>query len=79
MCRGTTYGYAYSNRLDRASLLEAAAAASAALAGETPGQVVDLTERTGPGTNNAERPAADVDAADQGRHGSGKSTRWRVA
>ena len=63
VCRGTTYGYAYSNRLDRASLLEAAAAASAALAGETPGQVVDLTERTGPGTNNAERPAADVDAA----------------
>jgi predicted Zn-dependent protease len=26
--RGTTYGYAYSNRLDRDSLLEAAAAAS---------------------------------------------------
>ena len=63
VCRGTTYGYAYSNRLDRDSLLEAAAAASAALAGGEPGAVVDLTERTGPGTNRAERAAAQVDAA----------------
>jgi len=63
VCRGTTYGYAYSNRLDRDSLLEAAAAASAALAGEAPGAVVDLTERTGPGTNRAGRAAAEVDAA----------------
>jgi TldD protein len=60
---GTTYGYAYSNRLDRDSLLEAAAAASAALAGNAPGSVVDLTERTGPGTNRAQRAAAYVDAA----------------
>jgi TldD protein len=63
VCRGTTYGYAYSNRLDRGSLLEAAAAASAALAGNAPGSVVDLTERVGRGTNHAERPAAEVDAA----------------
>ncbi len=63
VCQGTTYGYAYSNRLDRGSLLEAAAAASAALAGDAAGPVVDLTERTGAGTNRAERPAADVDAA----------------
>jgi TldD protein len=61
--RGTTYGYAFSNRLDADSLLEAASAASAALAGEAPGAVVDLTERLGPGTNRAERAAADVDAA----------------
>src|SRR5881296_909706 len=42
---GTTYGYAYSNRLDRDAVLEAAAAASAALRGEAPGPVVDLTDR----------------------------------
>jgi TldD protein len=61
--QGTTYGYAYANRLDRDSLLEAAAAASAALAGDAPGAVVDLTDRTGPGTNRAERAASEVDAA----------------
>jgi TldD protein len=61
--RGTTYGYAYSNRLDHDSLLEAAAAASAALAGDAPGSVVDLTERNGKGINRADRPAAEVDAA----------------
>src|SRR4029453_4383549 len=47
--QGTPYGYAFWNRLDRDSLLEAAAAASAALAGDAPGAVVDLTERTGRG------------------------------
>src|SRR5829696_3164868 len=60
---GTTYGYAFSNRLDRDSLLQAAEAASAALTGDTPGPVVDLTTRAGTGTNRAERPAADVPAA----------------
>ena len=60
---GTTYGYAYSNRLDRDSLLQAAEAASAALAGDAPGSVVDLTTREGHGTNRAERPASDVPAA----------------
>jgi len=60
---GTTYGYAYSNRLDRDSLLEAAEAASAALRGDAPGNVVDLTDREGMGRNRAERPAADVPAA----------------
>src|SRR5262245_444359 len=59
--RGTTYGYAFSNRLDRDSLLEAAAAASAAFSGDAPGPVVDLTERVGPGTNRAERAAAGVE------------------
>jgi TldD protein len=60
---GTTYGYAYSNRLDRDSLLQAAEAASAALTGDAPGAVVDLTSRDGRGTNRSERPAADVPAA----------------
>jgi TldD protein len=60
---GSTYGYAYSNRLDRDSLLEAAEAASAALRGDAPGSVVDLTKREGQGRNRAERPASDVDAA----------------
>ena len=55
--QGTTYGYAYSNRLDRDALLEAAAAASAALRGDAAGRVVDLTDRPGAGTNRAERPA----------------------
>jgi len=60
---GTTYGYAYSNRLDRDSLLQAAEAASAALKGGAAGTVVDLTTRDGRGTNRSERPAADVPAA----------------
>lgn len=60
---GTTYGYAFSNRLDRDSLLQAAEAASAALEGDAPGSVVDLTAREGRGTNRAARPAADVPAA----------------
>lgn len=63
VARGTSYGYAFSNRLDRGSLLEAAEAASAALRGEAPGAVVDLTTREGPGRNRAERPAAGVPAA----------------
>ena len=62
VARGTSYGYAYSNRLDRDSLLEAAAASSAALAGDAPGSVVDLTHVDGAGTNRVERPAADVPA-----------------
>jgi len=65
VAQGTTYGYAYSNRLDRDALLEAAAAASAALRGEAPGRVVDLTDRFGPGTNHAEREAGSVPAADK--------------
>jgi TldD protein len=61
--RGTSFGYAFSNRLDRASLLEAAEAASAALRGVAPGAVVDLMARQGAGRNHAERPAGDVPAA----------------
>ena len=62
---GTSYGYAYSNRLDRDSLLQAAEAASAALAEGAPGTVVDLTERRGAGTNRTERPAGAFPAADK--------------
>ncbi len=62
---GTSYGYAYSNRLDREALLEAAEAASAALRDGAGGDVVDLTELTGRGTNRVERPAGEVPAADK--------------
>jgi TldD protein len=61
--RDTSYGYAYSNRLDRDSLLEAAEAASAALRGDAPGEVVDLARADGPGRNRAERPAAELAAS----------------
>jgi TldD protein len=61
--QGTTYGYAFSNRLDRDSLREVAEAASAALRGDARGSVVDLTARVGEGRNRAERPAADVPSA----------------
>jgi TldD protein len=62
---GTSYGYAYSNRLDRDALLEAAAAASAALRRGEVGDVVDLREVTGRGTNRVLRPAEHVPAADK--------------
>ena len=65
VAQGTSYGYAYSNKLDRDALLEAAAAASAALRGDAPGNVVDLTDRFGPGTNHADRGAGSVAAADK--------------
>jgi TldD protein len=64
---GTSYGYAHSNRLDRASLLQAAGAASAALAEGEPGDVVDLTVREGRGTNRTDRPAETFPAADKVR------------
>jgi TldD protein len=62
---GTSYGYAYSNRLDRGALLEAADAASAALREGERGSVVDLTALQGPDTNAVQRSAADVAAADK--------------
>ena len=65
MAQGTSYGYAYSNRLDRESLLLAAEAASAALRGDAPGGVVDLTEARGAGTNRVERPAGELPAAEK--------------
>ncbi|HEY7762896.1 MAG TPA: TldD/PmbA family protein [Actinomycetota bacterium] len=62
---GTSYGYAFSNRLDRDALIEAAEAASAALRGGEAGSVVDLRTLEGPLTNAVERPASDVPAADK--------------
>jgi TldD protein len=65
VARGTSYGYAYSNRLDRDALFQAAEAASAALReGEGDG-VVDLRALEGPETNHVERPADAVPAADK--------------
>ena len=57
---GTSYGYAYSNRLDRDALLQAAEAAGAALQAGEPGTVVDLTERSGAGVNRTDRPAGPI-------------------
>jgi TldD protein len=64
VARGTSYGYAFSNRLDREALLRAAEAASAALAGDAPGEVVDLREERAPVVHGVKeagdsRPAAD--------------------
>ena len=63
VAQGTSYGYAFSNRLDRDALLNAAAAASAALAEGEEGSVVDLREAPAPTVNRAERPADQVAAA----------------
>ena len=62
---GTSYGYAYSNRLGRDALLTAAEAASAALLDGAGADVVDLRERRGPRTNRVERPAGAVPAAEK--------------
>jgi TldD protein len=62
--RGTSFGYAYSNRLDRGSLLRAADAASASLADE-PGEVVDLRDLAPAVVHAAERAASSVSAADK--------------
>ena len=61
---GTSFGYAFSNRLDRTALL-AAAEAAAALEEGSPGDVVDLREVRPPVVHVAERPAAAVPAADK--------------
>ncbi len=65
VARGTSYGYAFSNRLDRQALLQAAQAAAAALAGDAPGSVVDLLEREPPVVHAAEIEASSVPAADK--------------
>lgn len=62
--RGTSFGYAYSNRLDRDSLLRAADAASASLEDE-PGEVVDLRDLAPTVVHAAERAASSVSAADK--------------
>ncbi len=62
---GTSYGYAYSNRLDAGSLMRAAEASSAALHDGAAGTVVDLTERSRDPVNAVERPAGDLPAAEK--------------
>ncbi|MGH2589203.1 MAG: TldD/PmbA family protein, partial [Actinomycetota bacterium] len=59
---GTSFGYAYSNRLDRDSLLQAAAAAAASM-NEEPGQVVDLTRIEPTVVHAATRDAASASSA----------------
>jgi TldD protein len=65
VAHGTSYGYAYSNRLDHDSLLQAADAASAALQEGAPGSVVDLTTREGGGMNRTDQPADAVPSSDK--------------
>ncbi|MEP6759256.1 MAG: TldD/PmbA family protein [Actinomycetota bacterium] len=65
VCLGTSYGYAYSNRLDREALLAAAEAASAALREGEPGGIVDLRTADARVVNAVERPAERVPAADK--------------
>lgn len=62
---GTSFGYAFSNRLDRAALLEAAEAARASLRDGSPGEVVDLRTSVPASVHRAERPADTVPAADK--------------
>lgn len=63
--QGTSFGYAYSNRLDRDSLLEAAAAAAASVTEEGPGDVVDLRELEPPVVHPALRDAASATSAEK--------------
>jgi TldD protein len=58
-----SYGYAFSNRLDREALLEAAEAASAALIDGDAGGIVDLRASDPAAVNRAQRPAAGVPSA----------------
>jgi TldD protein len=59
---GDTTGYAYSNRLDRDALTDAAAAAAAAARGEERGTVIDLRRAEPEVLHPAREPAADVAA-----------------
>jgi TldD protein len=63
--RGSSYGYAYSNRLDRDSLLRAAEAAAASVPDEGPGEVVDLRALEPPVVHEVVREAASVPVADK--------------
>jgi TldD protein len=62
---GTSFGYAFSNRLDREALLEAAAAAAASLKEGPSGAVVDLRALEPAVVHRAERPAGAVPEADK--------------
>lgn len=62
---GTSFGYAFSNRLDRDALLDVAAAAAASLSEGPAGAVADLRAPSPPVVHRAERPAELVPAADK--------------
>ena len=57
---GTSFGYAYSNRLDRDALLHAAEAAAVSVGDGGPGEVVDLRTLEPPVTHPALRDASEV-------------------
>ncbi|HSJ51462.1 MAG TPA: TldD/PmbA family protein [Actinomycetota bacterium] len=62
---GTSFGYAYSNRLDRGSLLEAAEAAAASVREDRPGDVVELRALEPAVRHVAVREAAAAASADK--------------
>ena len=59
---GTSFGYAYSNRLDRDALLRAAEAAAASVSDGGPGEIVDLRTLEPPVTHLAVRDASEIPA-----------------
>jgi len=61
--QGESAGYAYSNRLDRGALLEAADAASASVRESPPAGGIDLRRREPDVRHQAERPAGTIPAA----------------
>ncbi|HZD80059.1 MAG TPA: TldD/PmbA family protein [Actinomycetota bacterium] len=65
VAHGASYGYAFSNRLDRGALLEAAAAAAASVRQDGAGDVVDLRRAEPPVVHTVERPASAVGAKDK--------------
>jgi len=62
---GTSFGYAYSNRLDRDALLETAGAAASSVRGDGPGEVVDLSTLEPPVVHEATRAATSVPTRDK--------------
>jgi TldD protein len=65
VAQGISYGYAFSNRLDRDALLAAAEAASAALREGAAAGVTDLTDAETREINRVQKPPGDVAAADK--------------
>jgi TldD protein len=65
VARGTSYGYAFSNRLDRDALVQASEAAAAALSADAPGDIVDLREQDPPVVHRVREAAETVPAADK--------------
>ncbi len=62
---GTSFGYAYSNRLDRDSLLQAAEAAAASVIEDGTGSVTDLRSLEPPVVHEAVREAASAGPGDK--------------